>query len=102
MTGLPPERPRPVDRFFGWLLIAVGALLALLCGACTLTLWGVAIYGMLQTPGADALGAAANLFFLVAFIGGVPTVGGVLLIWAGWRVGHPKRPAPKATPDTFG
>jgi hypothetical protein len=99
-TSPPPPQPTPVERFFGWLLVAVGGLMALLCGACTLTFWGVSFFGAIGGQ-PDALGAMAGLFVMVAIIGGLPTVGGVVLVWAGWRIVHPKTPPRPDVTKTF-
>src|SRR5581483_12095915 len=40
--------PRPEARFGGWLLIAIGSLLFVLCGGCTLTFWGVGVVALIQ------------------------------------------------------
>ena len=100
MTAPQPPQPSPGSSFFGWLLIVVGALLVLLCGGCTLTMWGVGITGLLQEHSAAAWGAMVGLFFTTLLIGGLPAAGGAILIWAGWRTLHPIR-TPKDAAKTF-
>ena len=100
MTAPQPPQPNPAGGFLGWLLIVFGALLVVLCGGCTLTMWGVGVVGLMEQPSAAAWGAVIGEFFFVLLIGGVPTAGGAILIWAGWRVLHPVR-TPKDAAKTF-
>ena len=101
MTGPPlGAPPTPVAQFFAWLLIVIGALLVVLCGGCTLVLWGVGVQGVAQQPGAAAVGALVGMFMLTGLIGGLPTAGGAILIWAGWRILRPLR-TPKDAAKTF-
>ncbi|HEY0649443.1 hypothetical protein [Phenylobacterium sp.] len=79
----------PVQKFLGGALMAVGGLIAALCGLCTLGLIG---FGVADTfgggsSGGDLLGAAA----IATIIGGVPTVLGVLLFAWGRRLYAPRR-----------
>ena len=96
----PASQPRPEGRFGGWLLIVLGALMVLLCGGCTLTFWGVGIVGLMQDHSGGAWGALVGLFILTSLVGGLPTAGGAILLWAGWRVLHPIRP-PRDAAKTF-
>jgi hypothetical protein len=86
--------PRTVAIFFGWVVMAVGGLMGLLCGACTLIVWGV---GFTSTP----LDGAMSLFLTAAVIGGLPTVCGAALFWVGWRMVRPRRTTPRPAPETF-
>ena len=96
-----PQPPRPEARFGGWVLIVIGGLLVLLCGGCTLTMWGVGLFGLAETShDASAVGAVVGLFLMTLLIGGLPAVGGAILVWAGWRVLHPLR-TPKDAARTF-
>jgi threonine/homoserine/homoserine lactone efflux protein len=38
---------------------------------------------------------------MVAIIGGLPTAGGVVLVWVGWRIVHPKTPPRPDVTKTF-
>jgi hypothetical protein len=87
----PTPQPKPENRFGGWLLIVLGGLMVVLCGGCTLTLWGVGIVGLTQDHSGSAAGAVVTLFIMTGLIGGLPTAGGAVLLWAGWRVLHPIR-----------
>jgi hypothetical protein len=99
---LPEPQPAPGGQFFGWLLMAVGGLMVLLCGACTVTLWAGTLIGATQTSGPAGSAAAVIVtgFIVVGLIGGVPTAGGALLVWAGWRLVHPRAPK-KPVASTF-
>src|SRR4029453_6373414 len=48
--GVSESGPDPVQKFFGAALMAVGALIALLCGACTLLVVGVTLVSMFSNP----------------------------------------------------
>jgi hypothetical protein len=85
----PTPQPGPEGRFGGWLLIVVGSLLVVLCGGCTLTIWGVSLFNLIQFTSGKAWGAMVSLFVMTLMIGGLPTAGGAILVWAGWRVLHP-------------
>jgi hypothetical protein len=82
------ERPSrrgldPVQTFVGGALMALGGLIAALCGLCTL---GVIGFGVVDTitggPTDDLMGGAV----IVAIIGGLPTAAGVLLFMWGRRL----------------
>ncbi|HEY5288961.1 MAG TPA: hypothetical protein VIJ59_02890 [Caulobacteraceae bacterium] len=76
------DQPPPSNtgqRIVGILLMAAGALVATLCGLCSL-----AVVGGNQVFSPNAAGLDA----MVAVIGGVPTVAGVVTFFAGlmvWR-----------------
>ena len=84
--------PDGFGRFIGGLMIAVGALIALLSGACTLTM-GAAI---LSTAG-QAQGVGMGVL-VVLVTGGVPFGVGVALMFGGWSI---MRPRPKPRADVF-
>jgi hypothetical protein len=67
-----------VIRFFGWLLMAMGGLIALTAGACTLIVGGQMIWASLQY----AQGIPGSLFLILIF-GGVPIMVGIGLFIAG-------------------
>jgi hypothetical protein len=95
-----PSPPRPEGRFGGWLLIVIGALVVVLCGGCTLTIWGVGLVGAGRQPLEVAASSLIGMFVVTGLIGGVPSLGGAILIWAGWRVLHPIR-TPKGVAKDF-
>jgi hypothetical protein len=100
MTLPEPAPQRPEARFGGWLMIVIGSLLVLLCGGCTLTFWGVGFVGLAQDHSSNAVGALVGLLLFTGLIGGLPTAGGAILIWAGWRALHPLK-TPKTVAKTF-
>ncbi|HLY79558.1 MAG TPA: hypothetical protein VKQ70_09310 [Caulobacteraceae bacterium] len=83
-------------QFFGVLLIAAGALIAALCGLCTLAMIGVSVSAP-ASSGAQNYGGGAMIPVALIF-GGVPTIFGGLMIWAGialFRSGRKPPPPPK-------
>ena len=88
------EGRRTAGRFFGALLIAGGALIAGLCGLCTLVFVGIGVSGGGEQE--------SGLVVLALILGGVPTVFGGLLIWGGVALirGARKRSG-KVKLDTF-
>ena len=88
-----------VARFIGALLIVAGVLIAALCGLCTLAFVGESIGR--PSGGQEFSGDGMVPFALL--LGGVPTVFGCLMIWAGVllvRAGR-KPAAPPVEPETF-
>jgi hypothetical protein len=86
--------------FFGALLIIAGALLALLCGLCTLAVIGVSVSAPAGNGPQDYGGGA--MIPVALLVGGVPAVFGCLMVWAGImliRSGR-KRQEP-VKPETF-
>jgi hypothetical protein len=96
-----PEPPPAQGQFIGWLLIAVGALMVLLCGGCTLVFWGVGVWTLIESPSAGGLGAMGLLFLMTGILGGLPAAGGGVLIWAGWRAVRPLQERGKNVGATF-
>lgn len=69
-------------RFIAGGLVAVGAILVLLAGPCTLFFGGGALVELFR--GGDA--SLAGFILAVSLIfGGLPTAAGVVLIINGWR-----------------
>lgn len=91
------DRPSPVQRFFGGLLIAVGVLIAALCGLCTM----VFMVGSVIDRGGGELFAGGDVFILALVIGGLPTGIGALIAWGGWRLYRPKPAIRPATLQVF-
>lgn len=89
-----PRKGDPVGRFFAGAVIAVGALVAALCGSCTLWWVGMSV-GAEMRP--NPSGYEAGMGWLIAVfalvIGAGPTVVGVILVRAGlkrWRGAKPE------------
>ena len=97
------ERPDPVQRFFGAALMAVGGLIALLCGLCTVAYAGVALIAMamntsnLQLMLSGVFGGA----LLVAVVGGTPTVVGILIFRWGRSLYRPASRIPSEHTELF-
>jgi hypothetical protein len=88
--------------FFGALLIIGGALVAALCGLCTLLTIGVSLDAP-ATNGPQNYGGGA-MIPIALLLGGVPTVFGCLMIWAGIVLIRNSRKAaqlPAVKPETF-
>jgi len=75
-------------RLLGALLIAVGGLVAVLSGLCSLTFGGAMLVD--QGTWADK----SEMLLLVLFVGGIPFAVGALGFWAGRRLRrrHPAQP----------
>jgi len=83
------EAARAGKRVLGGLLMAVGAMVALLCGLCTL---GVSIL-FLSDPHPSAMSLIVPLV-----IGGVPTTVGVGVFWIGLAIFRDGR-SPRVDPS---
>lgn len=70
----------------GGLLMAVGGMIAALCGACTLWFAGMSVVA----SGAGEF-SGPGMLVLALPIGGIPTLIGGLMAWWGWRLYRPKR-----------
>ena len=76
------DRRNPVMAFFGWLIMAVGALIFLAAGACTVA-FNVA--GASQT---DPGGVVSLLLMSLAFAA-IPLAIGAGLVVLGWLMARP-------------
>jgi hypothetical protein len=87
--------------FFGALLILGGVLVAALCGLCTLVVIGVSVSAPSGNGPQDYGGGA--MIPIALLLGGVPTVFGCLMIWAGIALIRSSRKAaqPPVKPETF-
>jgi hypothetical protein len=87
-------------KFFGVMLIALGGLMAGLCGLCTLVVAGVS----LSLPQDQQGYGGGGMIPVALIIGGVPTVFGAVMIWAGiavLRAANRAPPTPPVKPGTF-
>lgn len=77
-------------RLFGALLMAVGGLIAVLSGLCSVTFAGL----MLVDQGSWA--DKGQMLLMDLFVGGIPFAVGALAFWAGRRLrrAHPIPPEP--------
>ena len=78
----------PVVRFFGWLLMGIGGLIAVTAGACSLYF----LVSMVASTGSGGFGGVLGSLGLVAAFGGVPIAVGVGLFVAGRAISRPSRP----------
>jgi ABC-type Fe3+ transport system permease subunit len=81
---------RSVAKLFGGLLMAVGGLMAALCGLCSA--------GVVVMSGANGLGGVAAMMMMALIFGGPPIVIGVgVFLWGRslWRGPSPKPAVPK-------
>ena len=92
MSDAPPS---PLQKFIGGLLMAVGGLIAALCGVCTLYF----TVASLATSSGEFAGP--SMLILVLPIGGIPMVLGGLIAFAGWRLYRPKRRLKPQTLEVF-
>jgi hypothetical protein len=86
-------------QFFGVLLIAAGALVAGLCGLCTIAIIGVSV----STPGGSGPQSygGGGMIPVALLIGGIPTLFGCLMVWAGIVLFRSGRKPPAVSPKTF-
>lgn len=85
-------------QFFGGLLIVAGVLVAALCGLCTLVVIGVSVEAPANN-GPQNYGGGVMIPVALIF-GGVPTIFGGLMIWAGVSLVRSGR-KPAEPPKTF-
>jgi hypothetical protein len=86
-----------VQRFFGYVLIAVGGLITVLCGGCTTIWFGGVVWNAILS------GVHGNLNFgrfvtgfgalavITMIVGGLPTAVGVVLFVIGRRMARDER-----------
>ncbi len=73
-----------MNKFFGWLLIIIGVLVAGTAGLCSA--------GMLSSTTVGHGPTAAQWLPMVAIFGGIPFIFGVACIIAGWVLQKSKKP----------
>ena len=85
-----------VTRFVAGALVAVGGLMVLLCGSCTLVFGGGGVIALVR--GEDA-GLSVFILGVALIVGGLPTAAGVMLVMNGWKSWQANRSPPP--PETF-
>lgn len=91
------EEPEdPERRFLGAGLIAVGGLMVVLCGGCTLYFLGSLDWAV--KTGEPGAGAAPFIAACALFFGGAPTIIGVLILRRGLVRRRAARPPPSPPP----
>jgi hypothetical protein len=78
----PPRGRNRVVVFFGWLLVAVGGVIAFTSGTCTLSF----VVGGITQPNPDGL---IVWLLLCLAIGAVPMAAGAGLAFLGWLMCRP-------------
>ena len=81
-------------RFLGGCLIAVGLLIATVCGACTLLVGAAALMSGFDSHAQGTLALVLISLAVDLAIGGTPTAIGVVLVVFGWRLIRRPRPVP--------
>jgi hypothetical protein len=79
-------------QFFGVMLIVVGLLLAALCGLCTLVVAGTSLAAL-----GDPRGYGGGMVGIALLLGGVPTLLGLGMIFAGVTLLRSARKPPEVT-----
>jgi hypothetical protein len=93
-------QPSPIARFFGAALMAVGALVIALCGACTLMFAGRSLIEIGRGHN-GAQFAPIGILILALIVGGIPMLLGAAAFWGGrilWR--GPRRPVAAKPPPS--
>jgi hypothetical protein len=81
-TDQPSSKPggNPVAKLFGAMLMAIGGLIATLCGLCSLGFIGLGVVNAVSQPSG---GGSATLIVMALFLGAIPVGIGVVLFIAG-------------------
>jgi hypothetical protein len=95
----PAEEGQTGQRFVGGCLLAVGLLIATLCGACTLLLAGGILVSVIGARSAAQVSMFLPSLAIPVIIGGIPTAVGVTLAVIGWRM--LRRPKPPPPPENI-
>jgi hypothetical protein len=97
----PESADRAIVRFFGLMLMAVGGMIALLCGLCSLASLAAMLSSTIALalrPGSLGSGPGLGALFIglpfVLVMGGVPTAVGVVVFIVGRGLWRPRRKAP--------
>lgn len=80
--------PGPVARFFGWLLMGVGALVATTTGACTLYFLAASFA---ESGDMSYWGGMLSWIVMVLIAGGLPCLIGVGVFLIGRAISRPRR-----------
>ena len=94
MTAPVPEH-HGMQHFFGLLLMAVGGLIAVTCGLCTLVVGGLFVVSAVSVGGMLAGPSALSGLLLPLIVGGVPAAGGAYVFVVGRRMFRRGRDEPK-------
>ncbi len=89
MSDTPPQQATAAQKFFGGLMMAIGAIVTLTCGGCTIALIATGMPELLKEISRGQFGMLASLPILL--IGIVPALVGVLIFRAGLSQFRPPR-----------
>lgn len=78
-----------LTRFVAGALVAMGGLMVLLCGSCTLVYGGGGLVSLIR--GEDT-GLSIFIVATALIVGGLPTAAGVVLLVNGWKSWQANRP----------
>lgn len=78
-----------LTRFIAGALVAIGGLMVLLCGSCTVVFGGGGLVALIR--GEDA-GLSTFILAVALIVGGLPTAAGVVLLVNGWKSWQANRP----------
>lgn len=78
----------PAVRFFGWLLMGAGGLIAVTAGACSLFVLGSMLIS--GGSGAEPYLGLVGMLLTVMMVGGIPFGVGAALFFAGRTISRPK------------
>ncbi len=92
------EAIRSERQFFGTLLMAIGGLIASLCGLCTLGWVGLTLAMTVRMWSRTGLTDLASSLAVTFVVGVVPTGFGVMLFAAGRSLRRPSRPRTDTPP----
>jgi len=94
---------RPGQRIVGAMLMAVGGMVAALCGLCSALFLAQTIPHVLDgRPGELEPQSIPDAIVTVALVGGIPVLIGAGLFWLGWRLYRgPRPPRSAGVADTF-
>ena len=93
-----PDTQSHVGRqIAGGCLLAVGLVMAVVCGACTLIVCIAAVLTGLDSHARESLALVLIALAFTLAVGGVPTMIGMVMVVFGWRLF--RRPRPIARPE---
>ena len=85
-------------RFIANAIIAVGALIMVLCGGCTV--WWLGMFMLSWSPG-STFGTFVSMLAIPLFVGGPPTIIGVALFVTGRRMKRRATPTRRRDVDSI-
>jgi hypothetical protein len=90
----PAQRPK-TTLWRAWLLVVMGFLIVLCCGGCSASFLYALIFDripLIEVANPQPVSDTITSSIIVLVIGGVPVLGGLVMIVAGWRRLAARRP----------